>query len=156
MSEIVNIQSPLSYLRGILFGTSSSDPTKGETVDVTTGAAHVKISDEAGADHLKDVKKVVDGGDEYELVAASQTNAILGSVGAVGDLLGSLICVVSTAATAQVQIKDGSETAITVFPNSPGGGVGTYVIPLGLRSRSGAWQITTGAGVSVLPTGIFS
>lgn len=125
-------------------------------VEWSRGAMKVSVSEEAGADFLRDVKKVVDGDDEYELVAASQTNQILGTVGAAGDFLGKLIVVVTAAATAQVQIRDGSETAITVFPNAPGGGVGTYVIPLGLRSRSGAWQITTGAGVSVLPTGVFS
>jgi hypothetical protein len=97
-----------------------------------------------------------DGGTEYETVAASQTTQVLGTVGAAGDLLSRLICVVTTAATAQVQIKDGSDTAITVFPNSPGGGVGTYTIPIGLLSRTGAWQVTTGAGVAVIACGNFS
>jgi hypothetical protein len=97
-----------------------------------------------------------DGGTEYETVAASQTAQVLGAIGAAGDLLSRLICVVTTAATAQVQIKDGSDTAITVFPNSPGGGVGTYTIPIGLQSRTGAWQVTTGAGVAVIACGVFS
>jgi len=97
-----------------------------------------------------------DGGTEYETVAASQTTQALGAVGAAGDLLSRLICVVTTAATAQVQIKDGADTAITVFPNSPGGGVGTYTIPIGLQSRTGAWQVTTGAGVAVIACGVFS
>jgi hypothetical protein len=97
-----------------------------------------------------------DGGTEYETVAASQTTQALGAVGGVGDLLSRLICVVTTAATAQVQIKDGADTAITVFPNSPGGGVGTYTIPIGLISRTGAWQVTTGAGVAVIACGNFS
>ena len=97
-----------------------------------------------------------DGGTEYETVAASQTTQALGAVGGVGDLLSRLICVVTTAATAQVQIKDGADTAITVFPNSPGGGVGTYTIPIGLLSRTGAWQVTTGAGVAVIACGNFS
>jgi hypothetical protein len=100
--------------------------------------------------------EVIDGGGEYETVAASQTNQVLGTIGAVGDYLGRLVCVVSTAATAQVQIKDGGGSAITVFPNSPGGGVGTYVIPLGLKSAAGAWQVTTGAGVAVLAVGAFT
>lgn len=97
-----------------------------------------------------------DGGSEYETVAASQTNQVMGTVGAVGDLLSRLICVVTTAATAQVQIKDGADAAITVFPNAPGGGVGTYTIPIGLQSRTGAWQVTTGAGVTVIACGVFS
>lgn len=96
------------------------------------------------------------GGSEYETVAASQTNQVLGTVGAAGDLLSSLICIVTVSLTAQVQIKDGADAAITIFPNSPGGGIGTYTIPVGLLSRSGGWQITTGAGVAVIACGVFS
>lgn len=100
----------------------------------------------AGEDQDLDALRVINGGDEYETVAASQTNQALGATGAAGDYLDKLIIVVATAATAQVQIKDGGSAAITVFPNSPGGGIGTYVVPLGLRSTSGAWQVTTLAG----------
>ena len=98
----------------------------------------------------------LDRGNDYETVAAGQTAQVMGGTGRVGDLLTLLICVVSTAATAQVQIKDGADSAITVFPNSPGAGVGTYVIPLNLVSRVGAWQVTTGAGVAVIATGEFT
>ena len=94
-------------------------------------------------------------GSSYETVAASQTDQVIGATGAVGDYLASLVIVVSTAATAQVSIKDGS-TSITVFPNSPGNGIGTYVIPLGLFSVSGAWSVTTGAGSAVIATGKFT
>jgi hypothetical protein len=92
----------------------------------------------------------------YETVAASQTDQALGATGAAGDWLENLVCVVSTAATAQVQIKDGGGSAITVLPNSPGGGVGTYTIYLQLRSTAGAWKVTTGAGVAVIATGTFT
>jgi hypothetical protein len=98
----------------------------------------------------------LDRGNDYETVAASQTDQVMGGSGAKGDLLTLLICVVSTAATAQVQIQDGNGTEITVLPNSPGAGVGTYVIPLNLVSRTGAWSITTGAGVAVIATGEFT
>jgi hypothetical protein len=93
---------------------------------------------------------------EYETVAASQTDQVMGTTGAIGDFLASLVCVVATAATAQVQIKDGAGSAITVLPNSPGGGVGTYTIQVNLRSLAGAWKVTTGAGVSVIATGNFT
>jgi hypothetical protein len=98
----------------------------------------------------------LDRGNDYETIAASQTDQVLGGTGAKGDLLTLLICVVTTAATGTVLIQDGADTAITVLPNSPGAGVGTYVIPLNLISRSGAWSITTGAGVAVLATGEFT
>lgn len=96
------------------------------------------------------------GGGEYETVAASQSDQVLGATGATGDYLDGLLCVVATAATAQVQIKDGGGSAITVFPNSPGGGVGSYFVPIMAKSSAGAWKVTTGAGVSVLATGNFT
>ena len=99
--------------------------------------------------------EVFSAGFEYETVAASQTNQTMGTTGAINDYLEGLICVVSTAATSTVSIKDGSDTAIQVLANAVGGGVGTYYIPLGLRSRTGAWQITTGAGVAVIALGDF-
>jgi hypothetical protein len=95
-------------------------------------------------------------GQQYETVAASQTAQVLGVAGKIGDYLEGLVIVVATSATATVSIKDGGDTAINVFPNSPGGGVGSYYVPLGLRSRTGAWQITTGAGSSVIAIGKFS
>jgi hypothetical protein len=91
----------------------------------------------------------------YETVAASQTDQVLGPVGGAGDYLSHLIIVVATAATAAVSIKDGSGSAISVFPNSPGGGVGTYVVAIDVSSRNGAWSVTTGAGVSVIGVGNF-
>lgn len=94
--------------------------------------------------------------DDYETVAAGQTDQALGATGAAGDYLARLIIVVATAATAQVQIKDGSGSAITVFPNSPGGGVGTYTVDIGLTSLDGAWKVTTGAGSSVVAVGDFT
>lgn len=92
----------------------------------------------------------------YETVAAGQTTQAIGTNGATGDYLEGLTITVGTAATAQVQIKDGADTAYTVFPNSPGGGVGTYYVPIKACSRAGAWQVTTGAGSTVLASGHFS
>lgn len=92
---------------------------------------------------------------EYETVAASQTGQVLGATGAAGDYLAHLILVVSTAATAATTILDGA-TSIAIFPNSPGGGIGTYVIPVNLVSVSGAWSVTTGAGVAVIAVGLFT
>lgn len=109
-----------------------------------------------GEDQDLDSLRVINGGFQYETVAASQTNQVLGATGAAGDFLDKLICVVSTAATSQVQIKDGAGTAITILPNNVGSGVGTVVINVGLKSTTGSWQITTGAGVSVIATGLFS
>ena len=92
----------------------------------------------------------------YEHVAASQSGQVLGGTGAVGDYLHRLVCTVSTAATAQVQLKDGSSFTHTVLPNSPGGGIGVYNIEINAASKNGAWALNTGAGVEVLAVGIFS
>jgi hypothetical protein len=95
----------------------------------------------------------------YEHVAASSTAQVLGTTGAVGDYLHRIICTVSTAATAAVQIVDGTGAGIlthTVLPNSPGGGIGVYNIEINAVSANGAWKITTGAGVEVMAVGIFS
>lgn len=96
------------------------------------------------------------GPGDYETVAASQSDQALGATGAIGDYLERLIVVVATAATAAVSIKDGGGSAISVFPNSPGGGIGTYSVPLGIASLAGAWKVTTGAGASVIAVGNFT
>lgn len=109
-----------------------------------------------GEDSANNVQVVEQGQYDYETVAASQTDQVLGVTGAAGDFLHKLICVVTTAATAVVQIKDGGGSAITVFPNSPGGGVGTYVLDFNIVSTAGAWKVTTGAGVAVIGIGRFT
>jgi hypothetical protein len=123
----------------------------------TSGAMHVYSTN--GVDHIdatNGVAVVEQGQYNYETVAASQSNQALGVTGGVGDFLHRLVIVVATAATAQVQIKDGSGSAITVFPNSPGGGIGTYSVEFNIVSTSGAWQVTTGAGSSVVAIGRFT
>lgn len=93
---------------------------------------------------------------DYETVAASQTGQVLGNLGAKGDYIHGLILVVSTAATAVTALLDGA-TSINVFPNAPGGGVGTYWIPLGIAAQNtGGWSLTTGAGVAAIAVGLFT
>lgn len=95
------------------------------------------------------------GGTEYETVAASQTGQVLGATGATGDYIEGVLCVVSTAATSQVTLIDNA-TSIVILPNNVGAGVGSYYVPLGLTSVSGAWSITTAAGVAVVASGDFT
>ena len=93
---------------------------------------------------------------DYQAVAASQTDLVLGTTGAIGDLLQRIVISVATAASATVSIQDGADTATLIMPNSPGGGIGVYVVELGIASRSGAWSVTTGAGSTVLAAGLFT
>lgn len=91
---------------------------------------------------------------DYEAVAASQTDQVMGPVGAAGDVLERLIISVATAATGTVSIKDGTGSAIVITAaNTP---IGVYTVTLGIRSAGGAWKVTTGAGVTVLACGRFT
>lgn len=145
----------MGVLSRVLAALSSSTGEE-ESVQSVSGALKVYVADEAGADFSNGTKLTEPNGYDYEDVAASQSAQVLGAAGAIGDLLERLICVVSTAATAQVQLTDGSGAAFTIFPNSPGGGIGTYVIRVGARSMGGAWKVTTAAGVAVRAVGRFS
>lgn len=99
---------------------------------------------------------VVQAGYPYEDVPASSSNVVLGGAGAAGDYLEALICFVDTPANSQVQLKDGSLTAVIVLPGAVAGGIGTYYIPFGIFSASGAWQVTTATGVRVRGVGKFA
>lgn len=90
---------------------------------------------------------------DYEAVAASQTDQVMGPTGGAGDVLEKLIVSVATAATGTVSIKDGSGSSIVITAaNTP---IGVYTVNLGARSTSGAWKVTTGAGATVLAVGQF-
>ena len=95
----------------------------------------------------------------YETVAASQTDQILGVTGGVGDFLRRLVITVNTALTAAVSIKDGNGASIPILPNSPGGGVGVYVVEFNAKcvnTVTPGWKVTTGAGATVMGIGQFT
>lgn len=97
---------------------------------------------------------------DYELVAASQTTQVIGPQSAtsstsVGDILEKVIIIPETTGAGTVAIKDGGDTAINVFVAGTLSDLKPHVIYLGARSRSGAWQITTGANVHVIAVGRF-
>lgn len=90
----------------------------------------------------------------YETVAASQTTQALGATGAKGDYIERLIVTVATAATGTVTLTDTGGSAIVITAaNTP---IGVYTVTLGLKSISGAWSVTTGAGATVLAIGSFT
>ncbi len=97
-------------------------------------------------------------GSEYETVAASQTDQVIGATGAAGDYLSHVIVIPAVAACGLVTIKDNA-TALISFV---GGGttamptVAPFAIPVGITSTSGAWKITTGANVSCVAVGNFT
>jgi len=94
---------------------------------------------------------------DYEAVAASQTDQIMGPVGAVGNVLKRLVVSVATAATSTVSIKDGDGAAIVITAaNTP---IGVYAVDINARcvnTTTPGWKVTTGAGATVLAVGRFT
>lgn len=92
---------------------------------------------------------------QYETVAASQTDQVLGPNGGAGDYLKRLIVTVATSASGTVVLQDssgGSDIPITAA-NTP---IGVYVVDIDAISTAGAWLVTTGAGATVLAVGRFA
>lgn len=131
---------------------------RGDVLDGSSGRQALVVYEDAPPGFSEQQKALtVISPPDYVTAAASQADAALGATGgAAGDWLDELIIVVATAATAAVSVKDGSGSAISVFPNSPGGGIGTYRVPGLGASKNGPWKVTTGAGVSVIARGRFS
>ena len=91
---------------------------------------------------------------QYETVAVSQTAQVLGGTGAIGDYVHRLIINVITVASAGVTLIDGS-TSI-VISTAASAVLGPSSLELNMRSDTGPWKITTGAGAAVVAVGIFS
>lgn len=99
-------------------------------------------------------------GGVYQAVAAGQTAKALGRDGGkLNDVLEGILVVPATTSPGAVQIKDGADTAITVFAGgaSSVSNLVSFYLPLGgIKSKTGAWQITTGSDVSVVAAGRFT
>jgi hypothetical protein len=136
--------------------TAQSSVNPGQTQFVAADASgRLLLAPGSADDSAMAAVRTISTGTEYETVAASQTAQVIGATGATGDFMERLICVVATAATSAVTLLDNA-ISISMLPNAVGGGIGTYVIPIGLKSVSGAWKITTAAGVSVIAVGNFT
>lgn len=92
---------------------------------------------------------------EYETVAASQTAQALGATGATGDTLRGLLVIPATVGAGNVTILDNA-ISIPVYVSGTLVDLKPFFIPIGLKSVSGAWKVTTGANVSVIAMGNFT
>lgn len=94
---------------------------------------------------------------DFETVAASQTDQVLGPTGGKGDVLETLLIVPATTGAGTVSIKDGTAgSSINVFVSGTLADLSPIVLHLGIRSKAaGGWSVTTGANVSVIATGRF-
>ena len=101
--------------------------------------------------------QVTVGGTEYETVAASQTAQTLGPTGATGDSIGGVLIIPATTSPGNVLLLDNA-TSITIFAGgaSSVSNLAPIYVPLGIKSVSGAWKLTTGANVSCIAIGDFT
>lgn len=97
----------------------------------------------------------------YNTVAASQTTQVLSqkqgqSSGTTGDYLESITIIAGSTTPGAITLFDGATAVLTTIVGSAT--VMPYVQPISIRaySKSGSWNITTGATVSVLAVGKFS
>lgn len=94
-----------------------------------------------------------------ELVAASQTDQVLGTTGQIGDVLCCITIVPESTTPGAVSIKDGSGSSMTIFAG--GAGSVSNLVPFsvnlpGWKSTSGAWKVTTGSAVHCFALGRFT
>jgi len=120
------------------------------------------VASDAGPKEPVPVTLVSGGADimapDYETLAASQTLQVLGATGAVGDFLAGILVIPASTSPGAISIKDGSGSAITVFAGGANSvsSIAPFAIPLGFKSTSGGWQITTGANLSAIAVGDFT
>ena len=94
---------------------------------------------------------------DYETVAASQTAQVLGATGGTGDFIAGVLVIPATTLPGNVILLDNA-TSITIFTGGAGSvsNLVPFMIPLGMKSVSGAWKLTTGANVSCIGIGNFT
>ena len=121
-------------------------------LDATNGAGHVYDATlRAGEDQTNDVMVVEQGQFGYETVAAGQTAQVLGTTGAAGDLLHSVIV---DSATGTVLVIDGATTVLTIPATAANvKSTGEWIID---AVATTAWKITTAASTTCMCVGRFT
>lgn len=121
------------------------------TVTATGGATAANQT--TGNNYLAEIA----GATDYETVAASQTDQMLGATGAIGDLLAGVLIIPATTSPGAVSIEDGA-TNIPIFTGGASSvtNLVPFFVPLGIKSVAGGWEITTGANVAVIGVGNFT
>lgn len=91
----------------------------------------------------------------YEDVAASQTAQVLGTTGGAGDYLAGILIIPETTGAGTIALLDETESR-NIFVAGTLADLTPIWIPVGIRSRVGAWKLTTGANVHAIAVGNFS
>lgn len=133
----------------ITTGTAGSASATVLTVQGVASMTPVAVS---GTLSLTDISNA-----EYETVAASQTAQVLGATGGTGDYISGILVIPATTSPGNVLLLDNA-TSITVFAGgaSSVSNLVPFFIPLGAKSVSGAWKLTTGTNVSCIGIGNFT
>lgn len=149
----------VKYPRHIIADNTGADVAVATAANQTTANNSLASIDSSLQGNLSiDPTSLEDPYSEYETVAASQTDQVLGATGAIGDYLAGIWVQPAAAACGSVVVKDGSTTIYTF----PGGG--TTALPTlapipwlpGITASGAGFSITTGADVSVMAVGRFT
>ena len=146
---------PLLAIAGMAEGTSSRAGITNTTPapDAYGQIVRVILGLLAGEDQLNSIFRI-ESQWEYEVVAASQTDQVMGTTGAAGDLLHAVHCVWTAAPAAATSIKDGAGSAMNIFEIK--GGAGSQTVILDLVSADGGWKLTTSTNMTCIGIGRFS
>lgn len=94
---------------------------------------------------------------EYETVAASQTDQMMGPTGAIGDKIEAILVIPSATTVGAISIEDGATNTTVYAGGTVSADLKPFVIPLfNIASVSGGWEVTTGAGCSCIVFGDFT
>lgn len=153
-SDVITVQGIASMTALVVDGSGVTQPVSG------TVTANLSATDNAVLDNIDTSTSTLSDAlaGEYETVAASQTDQALGATGGTGDFLSHLLIVPATTSPGAVSIKDGAGGAITVFTGGADSvtNLVPFTVALNMTSGAGAWQVTTGANVSVIAVGNFT
>jgi hypothetical protein len=172
--------SPSSSYLSITGGLAAGSTSSGQTGSVVMGFASTNAPTATNADSwplsispasggvridLKDTAantnnfNVINGANFYQAEPASTTITALtgGGGGATGDYLSHCTVIPTTVSPGVFTITDNA-TAIYSFPGGASSlsNLVPWTIPIGAKSVSGAWKVTTGAGLSIVCVGKFT
>lgn len=136
----------------------TANNTKLDTLITALAAANASLDDiEAVAESTAPTVVSVFSS-EYETVAASQTDQIMGATGAIGDAIEAILVTPTSTTVGAISIEDGSTNTVVYTGGTVGADLKPFVIPLfGIKATTATgWEITTGAGMSLLVFGQFT
>lgn len=150
-----DVKGPIPLtVNGATHGQTGLTPGTAQTG--TIFAANHDVTSVGGTAVPKGGVPVINGGNTYQLFAASTgpTAFTGGGGGAIGDYLSHCTVFPTTTSPGVVTILD-STTAIYSFPGGASSlsNLVPFAIPVGANSKIGAWNVTLGAGVSMVCEG---